>query len=191
MSNPVIPAAPAATVDPAATAVVEPVIEPAAAEPQTAEQLLAELTTWKGHARTWENRSKENKAAADKLAEIEAANLTETQRLQLELDALKTERDQANRTALVSGIAAAKGVPANLLTGSTAEELEAAADALLAFRGVIAPPANDVAASGALGAPITAGAQITSLDALKGMTPAERLQAKADGRLSDLLAGKK
>lgn len=164
---------------------------PAATEAPSLEQLQAELNTWKGHARTWEDRAKENKTAREQLDALEAAKLTETQRLQKELDELKavnaTANAKAERDALVAGVATAKGVPAALLAGATQAELEAEADALLAFRGEVKAPTNDASASGTQGAPITAGAQILSRDTLKGMTPVEIRQAKVDGRLNTLM----
>lgn len=179
------PAADAANAAPEAAAAA-----PAAADTEdgtkTLEQLAAELATWKGHARTWEDRAKENKTAAEKLAEIEKAKLTETERLQAELAELTAERDRNAAELLRTSVAAAKGVPANLLTGSTKEELEAAADALLAFRRTPRPPANDAAASGAQGSPISTGKQLTRED-LKGMSAAEKRAARAEGRLNTLL----
>lgn len=160
------------------------VIEAAAAP--TLEELQAELATWKGHARTWEDRAKENKTAAEQLAELKKAELTETERLKLELDEVRAERERDAKALLLANVAAAKGVPAALLTGSTQEELEAAADALLAFRGTPKAPANDTSASGTQGAPITAGAQLTR-DQLQGMTAAEVRTAKAEGRLNTLM----
>ena len=61
--------------------------------------------------------------------------------------------------ALRSEIAQAKGVPAALLTGSTEDELNASADALIAFRGgapkpPAAPPAEGV--QGNVGKPVGA-----------------------------------
>lgn len=88
------------------------------------------------------------KARAAKLAEIEAANQTEAEKAQARLDAaekraseLEAKALEAEAKALKSEVAAAKGVPAALLTGSTQEELEAAADALIEFRGEQKPAA--------------------------------------------------
>ena len=71
----------------------------------------------------------------------------------------KAERLAAEATtkALRSEIAQAKGVPAALLTGSTEDELNASADALIAFRGgapkpPAAPPAEGV--QGNVGKPV-------------------------------------
>lgn len=75
------------------------------------------------------------KARAAKLAEIESANQTEAEKVQARLDAAEKRASELEAKALRSEVAASKGVPAALLTGSTQEELEAAADALIAFRG--------------------------------------------------------
>jgi vacuolar-type H+-ATPase subunit I/STV1 len=88
------------------------------------------------------------KAKASKLAEIEEANKTEAekqaerfQQIERENQTLKQAKDRAE-------VAADKGLPANLLSGSTREELEASADALIAFR--------DAAATAAPSAPQSA-----------------------------------
>jgi len=75
------------------------------------------------------------KARADKLAEIESANQTEAEKVQARLDAAEKRAVELESKALRAEVAAAKGVPSALLTGSTQEELEASADALLTFRG--------------------------------------------------------
>jgi trimethylamine:corrinoid methyltransferase-like protein len=75
------------------------------------------------------------KARADKLAQIEEANKTEAEKSAARAEAAERRAAELEAKALRSDVAAAKGVPAALLTGSTQEELEAAADALLAFRG--------------------------------------------------------
>ncbi len=48
---------------------------------------------------------------------------------------LEAKLAEAELSVLKADVAAAKGVPAKLLTGSTQEELEAAADELIEFRG--------------------------------------------------------
>lgn len=154
------------------------------------EAAKAEIAKWKGHARTWETRAAENKSAKEALDQIEAEKLTTEQRLTQELEAARTELATAQATALKNSVAAATGVPAALLTGNTQEELEATAAALLAFKGTTPPPANDAAASGPQGAPITGGNQILSRDELANMSRAERLAAVKDGRL-DTLMGRK
>ena len=77
----------------------------------------------------------ELKAKAAKLAEIEEANKTEAEKAQARAEAAEKRAIELEAKALRAEVAATKGVPVNLLTGSTQEELEAAADALIAFRG--------------------------------------------------------
>lgn len=77
----------------------------------------------------------ELKKAADRLAQLEESNKTEAQKTADRLAAAEKRAAELEVKALRAEVAASKGVPAALLTGSTAEELEAAADALIAFRG--------------------------------------------------------
>lgn len=77
----------------------------------------------------------EVKARADKLAEIEEANKTEAEKVAERLAAAEKRAAELEAKATRAEVAAAKGVPVELLTGSTTEELEASADALIAFRG--------------------------------------------------------
>lgn len=97
---------------------------------------------WKAESRKWESRAKENLAAAKaneeaakRLAEIEESQKAEAQK---QADALAEAQAQVAELTVAktrAEVAAAKGVPAELLTGSTQEELEESADALIAFRG--------------------------------------------------------
>lgn len=111
-------------------------------ETTTDPQAPAEEIDWKAESRKWEARAKENlatakanEAAAKRLTQIEESQKTEAQRQQ---DALaQAQRELAEeRTARVRAeVAADKGVPAGLLTGSSREELEASAEELIRFRG--------------------------------------------------------
>lgn len=99
-------------------------------------------TDWKAEARKWESRAKENltaakanEAAAQRLAELEESQKTEAQKAQERLDAAEKRAAELELKATRAEVAAAKGVPVDLLSGSTQEELEASADALIAFRG--------------------------------------------------------
>ena len=116
--------------------------EAAATEGAPAVESTEEGTDWKAQARKWEQRAKENLAAAKanddaakRLAEIEEASKTEAERTAERLAAAEKRAAELEAKALKAEVAAAKGVPAALLTGSTQEELEAAADALIEFRG--------------------------------------------------------
>lgn len=77
----------------------------------------------------------ELKAAADELAKIKESQKTEAQKLQEERDKATAELASERAARIRAEVAATKGIPANLLSGSTQEELEASADALIAFRG--------------------------------------------------------
>ncbi|GAA4774582.1 hypothetical protein [Microbacterium gilvum] len=85
-----------------------------------------------------EARKTAEKAAADykaQLERIEQANLTELEKAQKRAEAAEKQANDLATKAARAEVAAAKGVPAALLTGTTQEELEASADALIAFRG--------------------------------------------------------
>lgn len=97
---------------------------------------------WKAEARKHEQRAKENLAkakanetAAQRLAQIEAENKTEAEKAQERLEAAEKRANELELKATRAEVAAAKGIPAALLSGSTQEELEASAEALIAFRG--------------------------------------------------------
>lgn len=97
---------------------------------------------WKAEARKHERRAKENLAlakanegAAKRLAELEESQKSEAQKVQERLDAAEKRASELELKAARAEVANAKGVPASLLSGSTVEELEASADALIEFRG--------------------------------------------------------
>ncbi|OZE89972.1 hypothetical protein CH298_13395 [Rhodococcoides fascians] len=80
----------------------------------------------------------QQKADAEKWRQAEKEKLPAEQRTAQEIEELRRENESLKSAQLRSDVATAKGVPAQLITGSTKEELEAAADALLAFRGPVA-----------------------------------------------------
>lgn len=129
MTTPVEPTpAVAPTVTPTPPATPAPVAEvPAPAVP-------AQEPDWKAEARKWEQRAKDNKSAAEKLAEIEEASKTEAQK-QAErtatLEAKVAEYETKEQIAAWKAeVAEATGVPAVALAGSTKEEIEAHASLL-------------------------------------------------------------
>lgn len=75
------------------------------------------------------------KAKASKLEQLEDANKTAEQKVADRLKAAEDRATELESKALRTDIATSKSVPAALLSGSTKEELEASADALIAFRG--------------------------------------------------------
>lgn len=62
--------------------------EPAQAEVET------DGTDWKAEARKWEQRAKDNKSAADRLAALEQSQKTEAEKLADRLAEVKTETEQ-------------------------------------------------------------------------------------------------
>lgn len=85
-----------------------------------------------------EARKAAEKAAAEALAkvkEFEDRDKSETQKQQEALAEAQAKLAELTVAKTRAEVAAAKGVPAALLTGSTQEELEASADALIAFKG--------------------------------------------------------
>ena len=84
-------------------------------------------------SRRWEQRAKENKAAAEKLAAFEESQKSEAQKLADRAAAAEKERDEARLEALRTKVGMQKRLPADvvdLLKGDTEEELSAHADRL-------------------------------------------------------------
>ena len=87
-------------------------------------------------------RAAAEKAAADALAKVKAfedAQKTESEKQAERLAEFERENAELKSAKTRAEVAAAKGVPAALLSGSTQEELEASADALIAFKGDLQP----------------------------------------------------
>ena len=80
------------------------------------------------------------KAKAEQYDALQEQNKTELQRVAERAEAAERRAVEAESRALKADVAIAKGVPLALLVGATKEELEASADALLAFRGNSTPP---------------------------------------------------
>lgn len=186
MPDPITPPAEAApatgTPTPAPATPAAPPIDPPV-------DLAADLEKWKAMSRKHEEQAKANADKAKRLDALEEANKTETEKLIARAEAAEKAASEATTKALRADVAAAKGVPAALLSGSTQEELEAAADALLAFKGT-APKAPSADGQGKVGAPVGAGeGQITNLDDLNKMSAAEVNKARREGRLKTLMGG--
>lgn len=149
--------------------------------------LAAEAEKWKALARKNEQRAKENAEKAKRFDEFEETQKTEQQRLTERAERAEQALIAAESARLRASIAAKHGVPEALLTGSTEEALEEAAAALLAFKGTN-PTAPSADGQGRQGAPIDGvKKQITSIDELNKLTPAEVNAARRDGRLDKLL----
>lgn len=113
----------------------EPTVEVTDAEVQTE----ATEPDWKALARKWEARAKAAKADVDdasKWREYEQSQKSDNEKNAERLAMAEAEANDAKVKLTRYEVAAAKGVPAEaieLLTGSTKEEVEAAADKLLAL----------------------------------------------------------
>jgi hypothetical protein len=161
------------------------------ATPTTLEEALevikakdAKIEEWKGHSRTWETRATENKAAADKVPGLEkqladeeaakAAGLDENGKRDkriADLEAsLKSEQDgrtAAERAALRTKVAAAKGLPsalAELLVGDDEAAITAHADKLLEIVPKVDPLLEIDTGAGVGGSAIKADAYIAAID---------------------------
>lgn len=116
-------------------------IDPQNTESNSDEQLNEEPqgkpeVDWKSESRKWETRAKADHEAANKWREFEASQKSEYEKLADELAKFKSEAEQASAKVLRYEVATEKGIPAealDLLTGSSREDLEAAADKLIAL----------------------------------------------------------
>lgn len=68
----------------------------------TIESLTADLDKWKAHARTWEDRAKENSKAAKELADLKKASMSEDEKRSAEIQEIRDALAKAvDRAALV------------------------------------------------------------------------------------------
>jgi hypothetical protein len=151
----------------------------------------AEVEKWKALSRKNEERAKANEAAARKLAEIEESQKTEIEKAVARAEEAEKRATEIELESIRNSVALAKGLTpsqAKRLVGSTREELEADADDLLADLKVAKPaPAPSAEGQGKQGEKVGQGKQITTRDQLKTMTPQQIEQARAEGRLDNLL----
>lgn len=141
-TDPATPTPPVAATDPAAPAPTDPTTQgdPAALGDAGKRALDAE----RAQRTAAERQARELKARLD---EIEAANLSDLEKAQRERDALAQQLQTAQQDAARSRVALEKGIPSELLSGATPEEMTASADRLIAWRGTAAaasPPAPPV-----------------------------------------------
>lgn len=87
------------------------------------------------------------KAKAGQFDQLTEQQKTELQRAQDAAQAAEQRAATAEQRAARAEVAIAKGVPANLIAGSTQAEMEASADALLTFRGQAASTTTTLAAT--------------------------------------------
>lgn len=109
----------------------ETTTEAAAAEAPAETTAPAQETDWKAEARKWEERAKANKAASDRLAEIEEASKTEAQKLAERVEAAEKALAETRAEALRLSVIAKHAIPEDyqeFVSGSTEDELVAKAE---------------------------------------------------------------
>ncbi|WP_419704980.1 hypothetical protein [Promicromonospora sp. NFX87] len=135
------------------------------------------------------------KTKAEKLAEIEASQLSEAEKTAARIAALEAENQGFKTKEQVSGwkkqVSEETGVPAAALKGSSLEELQAHAEALKPLIAAAAPPEPPAPPAGPTvpgegGTPPAGVAQLTAAD-LKSMTPEQINKARREGRFNKLL----
>lgn len=149
-----------------------------------------ERDKWKAMSRQNEERAKANAEKAKAYDELQEQSKSELQKALEAQQAAEARAASAENAALRAKTAAKYSVPEAFLTGTTEEELEESAKALLDWRGTVEdkkPKSTPGAgAAGAQGDDI-GGAQQLSREQLKGMSPAEIRKAYKEGRLNDLM----
>jgi hypothetical protein len=122
--------------DPAAvpSGAADPAVQ-APAPPADLDTALKELAKWQAMSRKNESRAKENADAAAELQQIKDAQLSAEQKAQKIAEKAAHEAAEAKAALARYQVAATKGVPVELLTGTDEATLLTQADALLAFAG--------------------------------------------------------
>jgi hypothetical protein len=135
------------TIRGASTPVVEtlppptpPADPPAYVPPASQEDLDKIITDRLQRERAKFADAKEWQRKAQQFDALEEKNKTDLQKEQDRAAAAEKRATEAETKALRAEVALEKGIPANLLAGTTKEELEASAAALIAFRGAQPPP---------------------------------------------------
>lgn len=161
---------------------------PAAAAEDTAPQVdwEAEARKWKELSRKNESRMKENAEKARLYDEAQEQGKSELQKAQDAAAKAEARAAAMEAEAMRAKVAASTGVDADLLSGSSEDELRASAERLLAWRGAQVPKGAPAADAGVRGDEIRAARQLTR-DDLKKMSPAEIIKARQDGQLNNIM----
>lgn len=161
---------------------------PAATAEDTAQQVdwEAEARKWKELSRKNESRMKENAEKARLYDEAQEQGKSELQKAQEAAAKAEARAAAMEAEAMRAKVAAATGVDADLLSGSSEDELRASAERLLAWRGAQVPKGAPATDAGVRGDEIRAARQLTRED-LKKMSPAEIIKARQDGQLNNIM----
>lgn len=160
---------------------------PAAAK-DTAQQVdwEAEARKWKELSRKNESRMKENAEKARLYDEAQEQGKSELQKAQEAAAKAEARAAAMEAEAMRAKVAAATGVDADLLSGSSEDELRASAERLLAWRAAQVPKGAPATDAGVRGDEIRAARQLTR-DDLKKMSPSEIIKARKDGQLNNIM----
>ena len=165
----------------------------AAQETPAAAEDAAQQVDWEAEARKWkelsrknESRMKENAEKARLYDEAQEQGKSELQKAQEAAAKAEARAAAMEAEAMRAKVAAATGVDADLLSGSSEEELRASAERLLAWRGAQVPKGAPATDAGVRGDEIRAARQLTRED-LKKMSPAEIIKARQDGQLNNIM----
>lgn len=161
---------------------------PAAAAEDTAQQVdwEAEARKWKELSRKNESRMKENAEKARLYDEAQEQGKSELQKAQEAAAKAEARAAAMEAEAMRAKVAAATGVDADLLSGSSEDELRASAERLLAWRAAQVPKGAPATDAGVRGEEIRAAKQLTR-DDLKKMSPSEIIKARKDGQLNNIM----
>lgn len=166
---------------------------PAAQETSAAAEDTAKQVDWEAEARKWkelsrknESRMKENAEKARLYDEAQEQGKSELQKAQEAAAKAEARAAAMEAEAMRAKVAAATGVDADLLSGSTLEELEASADRLLAWRAAQVPKGAPATDAGVRGDEIRAARQLTR-DDIKKMSPSEIIKARKEGQLNNIM----
>lgn len=148
-----------------------------------------DLATWKAEARKWQAQSVANKTAADELAALKAAQMTETEKAAARLAELESTvkgyQTKEQVAAWKADVAKTSGVPVAALAGSSLEEIQAHADVLKSLITSPAEPRGPLVPTEGTGESKSVS-QLSETD-LKSMTPKQINDARRSGRLNRLL----
>ena len=150
----------------------------------------AEAEKWKSLSRKNEDRARENAEKAKRLDELEEKSKSEIQKAIEAREAAEKRASSLEVKVLRASIASAKGVDADLLTGSTEEEITVSADKLLAWRGPetpAGPPASTSSSDAGKKGDLIEGVKQLARDDLKGMTPTQINEARRAGKLNQIM----
>lgn len=86
------------------------------------------------HSREWEKRAKDNKAAAEELEKLKESQMSEAEKTARRISELETKNaayeSEKQQAAWKAEVSKKTGVPADLLRGSTLEDIQAHAEQL-------------------------------------------------------------